>query len=185
VGSGCVSYYSFKQLIADADFNLKVDKQIGDLNGQIYIGHTLKEEAAVGSRISWDFNNLELGVAALWLDYQDEEQQLTNYEFDLQYTLPKYINVKTQIGNIDDGNNDTDDLNFFCLIQKDEPFYIPFVKEIIPYAGISTRDEMKENSVIMGLNFSPVTDAYIKIEHVLDSSEDVDPRSDIQVGYTF
>lgn len=172
-------------MISDADFNVKLEKNISNISWQLYLGHTLKEEAALGTRLMWDYKNITIGSAYLLLNYQDEEPQLINYEMDLQYTWPGILNVKTQIGNIDDGINSTDDVNLFCMMQKDLPFHVPFVKEIIPYAGLATRAELEEHSIVLGINLKPIQDAYIKVEHVLDSHDEIDPKTDIQVGYTF
>jgi len=122
----------------------------------------------------------------------DTYDALTDWGFDVGYTLKGMVKLDFQTFNFDDGNDNTDDLDLWFLATYVPGFNAPILNKITPYGGYFSKSGMEEYNIIVGVNIQPKENAFIKLEHNIDSLDKTDPgftnSSDalaLQVGFIF
>ncbi len=163
---------------------IKLDYIWQQFTARTYLAHDFAQAKDLGARISYKNAGLIIGIAFM-NDNFEEDEKLLHYEFDAAYNAFELIEISTQISNIDDGQDMTDDVKTYLLVNHLTGFKLPIVGKSRPFVGVDTRQNLKENTLFFGLNFEPITDGFIKIEYNVDSSELIDDRFDIQIAYIF
>ncbi len=163
---------------------VKLDYNWQQFTARAYFAHDFAKAKDLGARISYENAGLKVGIAFMDENFEEDEK-LLHYEFDTAYNVFELIEFSTQISNIDDGQNVTDDVKAYLLANYYPGYKVPVVGNIRPFLGIDTRENLAENTVFWGLNFEPVEDGFIKIEYSVDSHDYIDDRFDIQVAYIF
>lgn len=163
---------------------VKLDYVWQKFTARTYIAHDFAQAKDIGARISYDNAGLQVGVSFL-NDNSEDEQNLSHYEFDAAYEAFELLELSTQISNIDDGQDETDDVKVYLMANYLTGFKLPVVGNFRPFLGVDTRQNLDENTIFFGLNFEPIPDGFIKIEYSVDSSELIDDRFDIQLAYIF
>ena len=116
----------------------------------------------------------------------------TDYGIDLSCTIAGMVKFDSQAFNIDDGDDNTDDLDFWSIVSYAPGFQLPLFKKTIPYLGYFSKSGMEENNMIFGVNIKPNPNIFIKLEYNIDSLDKGDSGftncSDalcFQFGFTF
>lgn len=189
--------------VAGAEMMVKLMGDVSGLGWALYYANAdydglMWSAADMGGRFTYSVAGANLGAAirmdntsvADSLGVWGDPEGVTNWEFDLDYTIAEKINLAFQLTNNDDDVEDTGDMNLYALLHYVPGFDIPICGKAIPYFGYITKDDvddegMGENNMIIGLNIKPKDNAFMKIEYNMDSVEDVDATLDLQVGFTF
>ena len=163
---------------------VKLDYIWQQFTARTYFAHDFAQAKDLGARISYENVGVKAGCAFLKEDFEEDEE-LLHYEIDVSFEILNAIELSTQISNIDDGQDITDDVKAFLLANYLPGYKLSVVGNTRPFIGIDTRKNMDEYTLFWGLNFEPIPDGFIKIEYSVDSFELIDNRFDIQVAYIF
>jgi len=126
--------------------------------------------------------------------FNGDFDNLLDYGIDLGYTLKDMVKLDLQAYNLDDGDDNTDDIDLWFLATHVKGFQIPIIQKIRPYFGFFTKPvkNRHEYNIIYGINITPTENAFIKLEYNIDSLDETDIGftncSDalaLQVGFTF
>ncbi|MCK4339826.1 MAG: hypothetical protein KAW87_07565, partial [Candidatus Cloacimonetes bacterium] len=138
---------------------------------------------------------IDLGVSIRMQNLiSDTFDALYDWGFDIRYTLMGMIKLDLQGFNLDDGDDNTDDLDVWFLATYLPGFNIPILKKITPYGGYFSKSGMEDYNIIVGINFAPVENTFFKLEYNLDSLDEGDPGFEqtglsdsigLQVGFLF
>ena len=122
----------------------------------------------------------------------DTYDAITDWGFDIGYTLKDMVKLDLQAYNLDDGDDNTDDLDLWFLATYVPGFNAPILNKITPYGGYFSKSGMEEYNIIVGVNIKPKENAFIKLEYNLDSLDkgeagytNTSDALSIQVGFTF
>jgi len=122
----------------------------------------------------------------------DTYDAFTDWGFDIGYTLKDMVKLDFQTFSLDDGDDNTDDLDLWFLATYVPGFNAPLLNKITPYGGYFSKSGMEEYNIIVGVNIKPKENAFIKLEYNIDSLDETDIGftncSDalaLQVGFTF
>lgn len=166
---------------------VKFSGDIQSINWNIYAGHRYSEDASLGTRVTWQLGDLRLGSSLLMESFEFKNRE-DFWEIDLEYERENLLNLKAQVGRIDNEDDDLewkDDLDYLTLLEILAIPEIPYILDLTPYLGFSTRNEAEENNFIAGLNIKPVDDVYLKLEYNKDSKAGIKEKIDLQFGYLF
>jgi len=166
---------------------VKLDGTLSNLSWSVYAGHRYREDASLGGRLTWKLGDFRLGSSILMESFEFQTRE-DFFEVDVEYERGDLINLKAQIGRIDNEDEEMsweDDLDYLGLVEVLVLPEIPYLKTVIPYTGFSTREEMNENNFIAGLNIKPVDEVYLKLEYNKDSQAGIKDKFDLQFGYLF
>ena len=163
---------------------VKLDYIWQQFTARTYIAHDFAQAKDLGARISYENAGLIVGIAFMHENFEEDEK-LLHYEFDAAYDAFEILELSTQISNIDDGQDVTDDVKVFLLASLLADYKLPVVGKTRPFTGIDTRQNLDENTVFFGVNFEPIQNGFIKIEYSVDSTDYIDDRFDIQIAYVF
>jgi len=189
-------------------FMLKLDGNVKGLGWQIYTANTNTgtdvdiDYADFGARLDYNVAGVEIGaglqmetfgvtaIDSLDIEYfTGDTDSKMHWAFDLGYTAAEMVNLKLQLTNYDDGNDDTSDMNYYLVVN-----YVPGFKGITPYLGYYTYAEMEENVMFFGLNMNPTKDSILKLEYKMISEELIvdaegndlnTDRLTLQLGFSF
>jgi hypothetical protein len=177
----------------------KIHKQIGKIN--LYADGVWPKVGAAdfNGRVAYETDGLTIGGAGTLGHianlFEEDEDIIGAFEFDLDYTVANFVNVKAQLTRPLIGSED----NYFFIASYAPGFEIPYLGKRLgrvmygewrPYVGMVTRndaagDGMGESNTFLGINFQSFEKSYIKLELNLDSDEDIDPTFLVQMGYRF
>ncbi|MEA3476218.1 MAG: hypothetical protein U9R23_07255 [Candidatus Cloacimonadota bacterium] len=122
----------------------------------------------------------------------DTYDALTDWGFDIGYTLNDMVKLDFQTFNLDDGDDNTDDLDLWFLATYVPGFNAPILNKVTPYGGYFSKSGMEEYNMIVGVNIQPKENAFVKLEYNLDSLDkgevgytNTSDALSIQVGFTF
>ncbi|MCK4358373.1 MAG: hypothetical protein KAW92_06460 [Candidatus Cloacimonetes bacterium] len=187
----------------DADFMMK-------LNGNICNSHTLIVYMAdPGDPLTDSDGGMHFGFRAATTYIKgadvgaslrirnaisDTYDAFTDWGFDISYALKDMVKLDFQAYNLDDGDDNTDDLDLWFLATYVPGFNVPVLKKITPYGGYFSKTGMEEYNIIVGINFAPAEKTFFKLEYNLDSLDEEDPGFEqtglsdavgLQVGFLF
>ena len=197
------------------EFMIKLDGNIKGVGWQIYTANInastneLYYYAMNGLRLDYNLMGADIGVGIQmddnvrypWGEFTGEKavDSKMNWAFDLGYTVAEMVNFKLQLVNYDDADDDTDDMQYYTILE-----YVPGFKGIKPYFGyyvesdmryITTIDEIEldvdvnedglienwdvyanpeaeqQNLMFFGLNMNPTENSILKLEYKMDSLE--------------
>ena len=190
------------------DWMVKFDGNISGLGWQLYtLDVNLSsvggyDYADYGLRLDYNVTGVDIG-GGLIMRGQDPDldtDAIMDWAFDLGYTAAEMVNLKLQLINNGDANDDTSDLNMEILASYVPGF--PFWIKPIPYIGYQTYDgldddllpqAMENNEIFFGLNMNPTKDSVLKLEYKMFSEESLDAEGDdyladtltLQLGFQF
>jgi hypothetical protein len=167
-----------------SSFMLKMFYKYGQFSGRIFWAHDFSEEMDAGGRISCQLGDLQLGSSIVWENFEHDRERL-HYELDLQYDLLNHLDLSTQFSIVDDGIEENEDLQAFIFIGYSKGVILPVAGKVIPYAGMDTIQKFADSIKIAGLNFTPITNAFIKAEFQTNSQTDTEDAAEFQVGFIF
>jgi len=164
---------------------VKLDGSWQDLSWAVYAGHRYSEDASLGGRLTWQLGDFRLGSSILMESFEFQTRE-DFFEIDVEYERENWVNLKAQVGRIDDEDLSwKDDLDYLGLLEITAIPELPYVKDVTPYLGFATRNETEENNFIAGFNLKPVDEVYLKLEYNKDSQAGVKDKLDLQFGYLF
>jgi len=192
------------------DWMIKLDGNISGLGWQLYtldvnmssVG--LYDYADYGLRLDYMVAGVDIGGGFVMRgqDPDLDTDAIMDWAFDLGYTAAEMVNLKLQLINNGDADDDTSDLNMEILASYVPG--LPFWIKPIPYVGYQTYDGadddgfmqgMGENEIFFGLSMNPTKDSVLKLEYKMFSEEndmggflENDLNADtltLQLGYQF
>ncbi|MBT6994972.1 MAG: hypothetical protein HN952_08485 [Candidatus Cloacimonetes bacterium] len=126
--------------------------------------------ADTGLRLDYNLMGADLGFGYQMIGVPEDADAINYWAFDLGYTVMEKINLKLQLLNEDDLNDDTDDLDYSVVVE-----YVPGFKGVTPYFGYITYFEMlaaeEANVMFFGFNLNPTEDSVLKLEYKMYSAE--------------
>lgn len=209
VGPWC-DYGCWTYINPENDWMVKFDGNISGLGWQLFTLDVNKSNmfdydyADYGLRLDYTVSGVDIG-GGLIMRGQDPDldtDSKMDWAFDLGYTAAEMVNLKLQLVNNDDADEDTSDLNMYILANYVPG--LPFWINPIPYVGYFTYDgvdddgllqSMENNAIFFGLNFAPTFDSVLKLEYKMYSNEILDGGTSgddllgdtltLQLGYKF
>ncbi len=191
------------------DWMVKLDGNISGLGWQLYtldvnlssVGEY--DYADYGLRLDYMVAGVDIGGGFLMRgqDPDLDTDAIMDWAFDLGYTAAEMVNLKLQLINNGDANDDTSDMNMEILASYVPG--LPFWIMPVPYVGYQTYDGadddgwmqgMGENEIFFGLSMNPTKDSVLKLEYkmfseeILDAPDGDDYKADtltLQLGYQF
>lgn len=163
---------------------LKFMHKISFVEYRAFWAHDFTEEMDTGFRLSFDLDSVLLGGSIIWEDFEHDNNKL-HYEFDATYNLLDLFELSAQTSIVDDSDDSSNDLLVFGKISYTKGIKLPITDKIIPYAGVDTFQNNKERTSLLGLNFSPIPNSFIKAEYRTNTEHEIKDAFDFQVGYIF
>jgi len=193
----------YQLYVPQSNWMLKLKGDVSMLDWTLYYPYDTAVTKDLGGQMGFNMKNGRLGVSILARDVMENQGgRWIDYAADLEYRLPNIAKLAGQVYQIDDGNDNTDDMDFYVIANYCPGFELPplFGRNnpnfgvldgvFKPYLGYATMrdtagDGMGENVTFVGLNLETRKNAFWKLEYMMSSVDGVDDRLALQIGYHF
>jgi len=129
--------------------------------------------STIGFRGKYSLAGLDAGASFRIRDWNDDDR-LYDFGIDIIYSIKDIVKLDFQAYNLDDGDNNTDDIDFWFIVKHVQGFQIPIIQTIRPYFGFFTKPvkNRHEYNIIYGINIMPTKNTFVKLEYNYDSEVD-------------